>query len=83
MDQDTPYKPLVSRLGSVVDLGLTLLFFLFMREMLVPHVPSHDPFTILLVSGMTAFCMSGVFWLAAGMLRVTWIDYLRRQSKDR
>jgi len=24
--------------------------------------------------------MSGVFWLAAGMLRVTWVDYLRNQQ---
>lgn len=73
-------KPLVSKKGIVVDLFLSLIFFFFMREVLVPHVPSQDPSAILIVSSMTSLCMTGVFWIAANMLRVTWVDYSRRQN---
>lgn len=72
--------PLVSKKGIVIDLVLTACFFLFMREVLVPHVPSQDPLAVNIVSSMTAFCMSGVFWLAAGMFRVTLVDYQRNQK---
>tara|TARA_B100001287_G_C22408690_1_gene401385 strand:- start:169 stop:411 length:243 start_codon:yes stop_codon:yes gene_type:complete len=74
-------QPLVSRIGIANDLFLSLLFFLFMREVLVPHVPSEDPTAILIVSSMTSFCMTGVFWIAANMLRVTWVDYNRKKVK--
>ena len=74
-------QPLVSGKGVANDLFLSLLFFLFMREVLVPHVPSEDPTAILIVSSMTSFCMTGVFWIAANMLRVTWVDYNRKKVK--
>jgi len=74
--------PLVSKKGIVIDLVLTACFFLFMREVLVPHVPSQDPLAVTIVSSMTAFCMSGVFWLAAGMFRVTLVDYQRNQKSE-
>lgn len=77
---DTEDKPLVSKKGLAFDLILTVAFFLFMREVLVPHVPSEDPLAVNIVSSMTSFCMSGVFWIAANMFRVTWVDYSRRQS---
>jgi hypothetical protein len=80
MSEDSPKPPLVSRTGTAVDLFLTVLFFFFMRDVLAPHVPSQDPLAINIVSSMVSFCMSGVFWLAAGMLRVTWVDYLRNQQ---
>ena len=77
---DESEKPLVSKKGIFVDLFLSLIFFFFMREVLVPHVPSQDPSAILIVSSMTSLCMTGVFWIAANMLRVTWVDYSRRQN---
>ena len=60
---DESEKPLVSKKGIVVDLFLSLIFFFFMREVLVPHVPSQDPSAILIVSSMTSLCMTGVFGL--------------------
>jgi len=74
-------QPLVTKKGVIVDLVLSVLFFLFMREVLVPHVPSQDPTSVFIVSSMTAFCMTGVFWIAANMFRVTRVDYnLRKKS---
>ena len=81
MTEDSSPQPLISKKGAMVDLFLTVLFFLFMREVLVPHVPSQDPLAVTIVSSMTSFCMSGVFWLAAGMFRVTLVDHLRNQHK--
>ena len=82
MSKEPQPTPLVSKKGIVIDLALTACFFLFMREVLVPHVPSQDPLAVNIVSSMTAFCMSGVFWLAAGMFRVTLVDYQRNQKSE-
>jgi len=83
MSEESPSQPLITKKGVLIDLFLTVLFFLFVREILVPHVPSQDPTTIAIVSGMTSFCMSGVFWLAAGMFRVTLVDYLNNQPEKK
>jgi len=72
-------KPLVSRTGRVFDLNLAFLFFLFMSWVLTPHIPSQDPMAVKIVAGMVSFCMTGVFWIATNMLRVTWVDYSRRK----
>ena len=61
MSEDSSTQPLVSKKGIVIDLILTALFFLFMREVLIPHVPSQDPIAVNIVASMTSFCMSGVF----------------------
>tara|TARA_B100002019_G_scaffold200290_1_gene173603 strand:+ start:4614 stop:4865 length:252 start_codon:yes stop_codon:yes gene_type:complete len=82
MSEDSTPQPLVSKKGLVIDLILTALFFFFMREVLIPHVPSQDPLAVNIVASMTSFCMSGVFWLAAGMFRVTLVDHLRNQTTE-
>ena len=71
---------LVTRVGILVDLGLTAVFFLFMWVVLGPHVPSDDPSTISWVAAYTSLCLTGVFWLAVSMFRVTLVDYLRAKK---
>ncbi|MBL62747.1 MAG: hypothetical protein CMI30_04995 [Opitutae bacterium] len=71
---------LVSRVGILVDLGLTAVFFLFMWVVLGPHVPSDDPSTISWVAAYTSLCLTGVFWLAVSMFRITLVDYLRAKK---
>ena len=75
--------PLISKKGLIFDLVLTVIFFFFMRDVLIPHVPSQDPTAVNIVASMTSFCMSGVFWLAAGMFRVTLVDYLNNQPEKK
>jgi hypothetical protein len=82
MTEESSSPTLISKKGVVIDLILSVAFFLFMREVLIPHVPSQDPLAVNIVSSMTSFCMSGVFWLAAGMFRVTLVDYLQNQPKS-
>ena len=72
-------KPLVSQRGLVFDFVLAISFFLFMSWVLIPHIPSQDPMAVKIVAGMASFCMTGVFWIAINMLRVTWVDYSRRK----
>ena len=73
-------QTLFSKKGIVLNLVLSVLFFLFMREVLVPHVPSQDPKAVMVVSSMTSFCMTGVFWIAANMFLVTWVDYSQKKK---
>ena len=80
MSENPEERPLVSKLGIFVDLGMSAVFFVFMFWVLMPHVPSQDQMSVYVVAGMTSFCMTGVFWIAAGMFRVTLVDYQRRQK---
>ncbi len=61
---------LVTPVSLVVDLILVGGFFCFMFYVLRSHVPSNDPKMIYLWAGLTAACMSGVFWLAVQMFRL-------------
>jgi len=54
-------KPLVSKPGIIFDLVLAIAFFFFMRNVLVPHVPSQDPLAVNIVAGRASFCMAGAF----------------------
>ena len=65
MSDESNEQPLISKIGLLVDAILSIAFFLFMTYVLMPHVPSEDPTTVKIVAGMTSFCMTGVFWLAA------------------
>ena len=73
-------KPLVSKFGLVTDAFLSAIFFSFMTYILMPHVPSEDSTTVLIIASMTSFCMTGVFWLAANMFRVTRVDFSRQKK---
>lgn len=73
-------RKLISRSGTITDLALAVLFFLFMRWVLKSHVPSDDPEIIGLIASFTSLCLTLVFWLAASMLRVTWVDWARKKA---
>ena len=53
-----------------VDAVLVIGFFLFLYSLVKIHVPSTNPKMIMLWGGLTAACMSGVFWLCIQMFRV-------------
>ena len=73
-------EPLFTKPRSVIIFLISIGFFVFMRWVLVPHVPSQDPLAVNIVASMTSFCITGVFWIAANMLGVTWVDYSRRKK---
>jgi hypothetical protein len=62
-------KP-ISIVTLAIDLGLTAIAFVIFYSLVNSHVPSTDPTMIKLWGGLTAGCMSGVFWLAWNMLKV-------------
>jgi hypothetical protein len=62
-----------------VDALLCLAFFAILFGLLRSHVPSHDPKMIMLGAGLTAACMTAVFWLAGQMFRAV----LRAQREAR
>lgn len=82
MSDSSNEQPLISKLALLVDLSLSIAFFLFMTYVLMPHVPSEDPTTVKIVAGMTSFCMTGVFWLAVNMFRVTYVDFQRTKKNN-
>lgn len=59
-----------SPVSLAVDAVLVIAFFLFLFSLVKSHVPSTDPKMITLWGGLTAGCMSGVFWLCIQMFRV-------------
>ncbi len=65
-----PEQKHTTPLSLIIDGVLIIAFFLFIYTLVSPHVPSNDPFWILLWGGLTAACMTGVFWLCIQMFRV-------------
>ncbi|MSU69136.1 MAG: hypothetical protein EXS40_11280 [Opitutaceae bacterium] len=59
-----------SPISLAVDAVLVIAFFTLLFNLVKIHVPSSDPKMITLWSGLTAACMSGVFWLCIQMFRV-------------
>ncbi len=68
----TPNRKTVTPVSLAIDAVLVLGFFAFMFTLLRPHVQSHDPINIAIWAGLTAACMSSVFWLAIQMFRVVY-----------
>jgi hypothetical protein len=63
----------------VIDLVLTAIAFVIFYWLVESHVPSNDPKMVMLWAGLTAGCMSGVFWLAWNMLKV--VFKFQRESR--
>jgi hypothetical protein len=63
---------LVSPLSLIVDTILMIGFFALIYTIVAPHVPSSDKTDIAIWGGLTAACMSGVFWLALQMCRMVY-----------
>ncbi|MEN9663451.1 MAG: hypothetical protein RL324_2400 [Verrucomicrobiota bacterium] len=53
-----------------VDAVLVITFFAIIYTLVAPHVPSHNQVWITVWGGLTASCMSAVFWLCIQMFRV-------------
>ena len=57
--------------GSLaVDAVLVVALFTLIYSLVAPHVPSNDRVWIVTWGGLTAACMSCVFWLCIQMFRV-------------
>ncbi len=67
---ETTQEKFTTPVSLVVDAVLVIAFFLYMTNVIAPHVPSHDRRMIWFWAAAAASCMSGVFWLALQMFRV-------------
>lgn len=76
-------EKLTSPKTILFDLVLTGIFFLFMTSMLRPFVPAQTPAIIWFFAAFTALPLTGVFWLASQMFRVTLTDQLRRKKAEK
>jgi hypothetical protein len=73
-------KKSYSLVTLVVDLVVTVAFFLFIFSVIKSHVQSNDPRMIMLWGGAAAGCMTGVFWLAWQMVKTVY-RFQRDSSK--
>lgn len=60
----------VKRIDFLVDVIVVGAFFAFMFSILRSHVPSNTPSSVFIWAGLTAACMSGVFWMCCWMFRM-------------
>jgi hypothetical protein len=60
----------VTPVTIAVDLVLVGIFFYFIFGWVKSHVPSTDPKFVTLFGGLTALCVTGVFWMAVQMFRI-------------
>ena len=78
------YQKLTTPTRIAFDLALTGGFFLFMTAILRPFVPgTENPLWIWFWAGFTALPVTGVFWFAVQMFRVTLTDQIRRNREKK
>ncbi|MSR72233.1 MAG: hypothetical protein CK519_00640 [Opitutia bacterium] len=82
MDNSKP--KLVTKQGAVIDITLTLIFFVAMTDVLKNHVPwvESGEFAVLLGGAYASACLSGVFWLALSLFRVTLADQVLQKVES-
>jgi hypothetical protein len=72
MAEPEQMQKLTTPVSLAVDAVLVIVFFIYMYTVVSTHVPSTDPKMILLWGVYTDLCLTGVFWLALQMFRVTY-----------
>jgi hypothetical protein len=80
---DIKLGKLTSPASIACDAVLVIGFFLYLFSLVKSHVPSNDPKMAFLWAGLTAGCMSGVFWLAVQMFRVVFKAQRLANAKKR
>jgi hypothetical protein len=65
-------------LDTLLTGGAFVVFFFVCR----PHVPSEDPRMVNLWGAITGLCLTGVFWLALQMFKVTLRGQRDRSPKE-
>jgi len=78
-------KPkLVTTRGAIIDVVLTVIFFLWMTTVLKKHVPWEEAgaTAVLLGAAYCSLCLSGVLWMALSLFRVTLADQMLPKSPD-
>lgn len=74
---------LISPMGAIVDVIITVIFCIFMTWVLIPHVPAYTLKVQLIGSLMGSVPMSLMFWIAVSMFRVTVVDMKRRRKEGK
>jgi len=78
-------KPkLVTTRGAIIDVVLTVIFFVWMTTVLKKHVPwvEAGETAVLLGAAYCSLCLSGVLWMALSLFRVTLADQMLPKSPD-
>ena len=78
-------RKLISTGGVFFDLVLTLFFGVFMTMVCSEHAPPMTSGSAkVMIGAFTAVPITGTFWLALNLFRVTVVDMVRRrkQGKD-
>lgn len=74
-------KSLISKSGIVLDIVLSIIFFIYMTKVCIPHVPAQTTQMQVLFGSFTAVPLTYTFWMAIQFFRVTFVDQ-RRRSKE-
>ncbi len=78
-------KPkLITKQAVVIDLILTVVFFVWITSILKKHVPWSEAgeTAVLLGAAYCGSCLAGVFWLALSLFRVTLADQMLQKTVD-
>jgi hypothetical protein len=78
-------KPkLITKHAVVIDLVLTVVFFVWINSILKKHVPWSEAgqTAVLLGAAYCGLCLAGVFWMALNLFRVTLADQMLPKTVD-
>ncbi len=76
------YNEFITRKHVALSIVLALVFWVCFTRMLLPFVPAESPSTQYLVSGFTASCLTGVFYIASHMFMLVLFEN-RKARRER
>jgi hypothetical protein len=81
MEQDH-YREFVGRKFIGLSIVLALVFWACFTRLLLPFVPAESPSWQYFFAGLTALCLTGVFYLAAHMFQLVLQEH-RKARRER
>jgi len=78
-------KPkLITKQAVIIDLVLTVVFFVWITSILKKHVPWSEAgqTAVILGAGYCGLCLAGVFWMALNLFRVTLADQMLQKTVE-
>lgn len=77
------YNEFVTKKHIGLSIVLALVFWVCFTRLLLPFVPAESPGTQYLVSGFTAACLTGVFYVASHMFMLVFFEHRKARRERR
>lgn len=75
------YNEYIGKKFVGLSIVLALVFWACFTRLLLPFVPAEDPSWAYFFAGVTALCLTGVFYIATHMFQLVLVEHRKAQQE--